>query len=52
MSNYVIAESIYEDARDLDYMDYEDTREQSISEIMASIDRIGEGATRALFSIY
>ena len=49
---YRLANSIYEENQDIDFLDYDDTREQSISYIMSMIDNIGESATRALLTTF
>lgn len=49
---YRLANSIYEENQDMDFMDYDDTREQTISYIMTMIDNIGESATRAILTTF
>lgn len=50
MKNYKLAVSIYDDYKDMDFMDYDDTREESISFIASMLDEIGESDTRAMLN--
>jgi hypothetical protein len=45
---YKTAMSIYEESKDMDFMDYEETQEQDISYIISLLNTIGESATKAL----
>lgn len=50
MRNYKLAVSIYDDYKDMDFMDYDDTKEESISFIASMLDEIGENDTRAMLN--
>ena len=52
MNTYKKALSIYEELKDMDFMDYAETYEQDISFIMALIDNIGESATKTLLKTF
>ena len=50
MSIYQQALSIYEDTKDMDFMDYSESRDADISFIASLLTEIGEDATKSILA--
>ena len=50
MSDYMRANAIYDEMSDMDFADYDDTRERTIDFIVSLLNEIGESATRSLLA--
>ena len=47
-----IAEALYEQAKDMDYMDYEDTKEEDIAQITRALNKLESSRDEDLKALY